>query len=156
MENRTGLSLELVAELRDRQRNEYAQTTFSEAVEMGMKENGDDKTAEWCRLIRSWYAAVDAAGMDITDRIEYLLNMRSFLLQFYKPGTFPPPGAYIAGLPITQFEGFMTNVDRRLQLYAFTRAGSFNQRSVTSLDSETMFGSFQVLTFFMQLACIDH
>lgn len=38
--NRTNLSLELVKELRDRQRNSYAQTTFSEPVEKEMKNLG--------------------------------------------------------------------------------------------------------------------
>lgn len=38
--NRTNLSLELVKELRDRQRNSYALTTFSEPVEKEMKNLG--------------------------------------------------------------------------------------------------------------------
>ena len=48
-ENDTGLSVEIAKELRDRQRNAFAQTTFSEAVELEMLKNGDMKEAEWCR-----------------------------------------------------------------------------------------------------------
>lgn len=57
-ENKAGLSVELTNELRDRQRNEFAQATFSEAVETTMIEYGYTTEVEWCRLIRNWYRAV--------------------------------------------------------------------------------------------------
>ena len=141
---KTGLSLELTTELRDRQRNAFAMTTFSEKVENVMRENGDMNEAKWCKLIREWYSAVDEAGISVSQRIHWMLEMRKHLLQFYHPGKFPPPGAYMAGLPMAQFEGIMCNVDRRLQLYALANDGTYNHRSVSSLDSETMFGAFQV------------
>ena len=141
-DKKTGLSLELVVELRDKQRNAFAATTFSEKVELAMTENGHIQEAKWCRLLRNWYAANDEAGVSVTQRITWMLDMRSFLLQFYTPGSFPPPGWHVAGLPMAQFEGLLTNMERRLQL--FHLAGPYNQRSVSSLDSETMFGSFQV------------
>ena len=50
--NVTGLSLELVIELRDGQRNAYAQTTYSEQVENVMLTNGDQEAARWCHLRR--------------------------------------------------------------------------------------------------------
>ena len=140
---KTGLSVELVEELRDRQRNSFAATTFSEKVEKAMLENGDTTEANWCWLLRNWYAAVDEPGLGVSTRIQYLLDMRQHLLKFYKPGTYPPPASYVAGLPIAQFEGILCNVDRRLQLFATTKDGKYNQRSISSLDSETMFGSFQ-------------
>ena len=142
VKDRTGLSLELVVELRDKQRNAFAATTFSEKVQEALIQNGDANEANWCKLIRQWYASIDEAGVPLGQRIQWMLDMRSFLLQFYTPGTFPPPGLHMAGLPITQYEGILSNIDRRLQLYAM--AGSYNQRYVSSLDSETMFGSFQV------------
>ena len=142
--NRTGLSLELVVELRERQRNSFAQTTFSEAVECEMVKNGDNAEAEWCRLLRHWYRAVDEAGVATSQRLEWLLDMRCFLLKQYSPLNFPPPGYNFRGLPMAQFEGLLTNIDRRLQLYHITKTGTYNHRSISSLDCETMFGSFQV------------
>lgn len=143
-ENSTGLSLEIAKELRDKQKNSYAQTTFSEKVQFEMMKNGDYTEAEWCRLIRNWYAAIDEGGMCIEKRIECLLAMRDKLLPYLHVGHFPPPGAYVASLPMAQFEGILSNVDRRLQLYGMVQRGSYNQRAVTSLDSETFFSGFQV------------
>lgn len=51
--NNTNLLLEIVKELRDRQRNSYAQTC-SEQVEKEMKKLGFLQEAEWCHLIRNW------------------------------------------------------------------------------------------------------
>jgi len=142
--NGTNLSMELVMELRDRQRNSFAQTTFSEKVENEMRKNGDENEADWCKLLRGWYAAIDEAGMPASERISKLLDMRIFLLSHYNPLQFPPPGAYVKSLPIAQFEGLLMNIDRRIQLYAITQNKTYNHRSVSSLDSETFFSSFQV------------
>ena len=38
-----------------------------------------------------------------------------------------------------------SNVDRRLQLYALAESGTCEQRSISSLNSEAMFGNFQDL-----------
>lgn len=104
-----------------------------------MIKNGDYTEAEWCRLIRNWYALIDDGGMCIEKRIECLLAMRDKLLPYLHVVHFPPPGAYVASLPMAQFEGILSNIDRRLQLYGMVQRGSYNQRSVTSLDSETFF-----------------
>lgn len=61
---------------------------------------------------------------------------------------FPPPGAFVCDMPIAQFEGFLTNIDRRLQLYCMVRNETYNQRAISSLDSETFFSGFQVFTVF--------
>ena len=115
-----------------------------------MIQNGDTREAQWCRLIRNWYSANDDSGISVSKRIEWMIDMRLFLLTFYKPGTFPPPGAYVAGLPIVQFEGILSNIDRRLQLFFLSSKGCYNQRAVSSLDSEIMFGTFQVRTICSQ------
>lgn len=55
--------------------------------------------------------------MDIDERIAYLMDMREFLLKQCNPMIFPPQDIYVNSLPIAQFEGILTNVERRLQLY---------------------------------------
>ena len=144
-EDRTGLSLEIARELRDRQRNSYAVTTFSEKVEIEMQKNGNTVEAEWCRLFRNFYRSVDEAGMDVSQGPQCWLEMRDKLLSYSKLGQFPPVGLYVADMPITQYEGIMCNIDRRIQMYAISSTGTYNQRSVSSLDSENIFGAFQVI-----------
>jgi hypothetical protein len=154
-QNRTGLSWEIAKELGDRQSNSYAQTTFSENVQLEMEKNGNQNEAQWCRLIRHWYNAVDDAGFSVETRLQYLLEMRTYLLGFFKTWHFPPVGSYVAGMPMAQFEGILCNVDRRLQLYAMVKESSYNQRSVTSLDSETFFSGFQVHLYFVRILMIN-
>ena len=143
--NHAGLSVELVFELRDRQRNEFAQATFSEAVENAMLRNGHQSEARWCSLIRNWYRAVDEAGVALHQRITWMLEMRNFLLEHFTFSQFPPPGLDMKSMPIVQFEGILCNIDRRLQLYAMVSNSTYNHRAISSLDSETMFSSFQDL-----------
>jgi hypothetical protein len=139
-----GLTLELAKELRDRQSNAFAKTTFSEDVQDILEEMGYSSEADWCRLLRHWYSAVDDAGVPTGTRIKWLLEMRHKLLSHLNVGHFPPPGAYVCDLPMSQFEGFLTNIDRRIQLYCMVENGTYNQRAVSSLDSETFFSGFQV------------
>ena len=70
---------------------------------------------------------------------------------FFKTGHFPPVGSYVAWMPMAQFEGILCNVDRRLHLYAIVKESSYNQRSVTNLDSETFFSDFQVHLYFVRI-----
>ena len=146
-QNKTGLSMELATELRDKQSNAYAQTTFSTTVESEMRRNGHIDEANWCRLIRNWYAAVDEAGMSIDNRLKHLIEMRNHLLPYLRVGHFPPPGGYVADIPLAQFEGILCNVDRRLQLYSMVKDNRYNCRAISSLDSENIFGAFQVYCF---------
>ena len=59
-------------------------------------------------------------------------------------GELLPPGSYVNGLPITQFEGLMRN---RLStaIYSITTSDIYNHRAVSNLDSETMVSMFQEL-----------
>lgn len=65
-----GLSLEIVKELRDKQSNAFAKTTFSQGTQKLLQEKGFHHEAEWCRLIRQWYNAIDDAGVPVDNRIE--------------------------------------------------------------------------------------
>lgn len=143
-----GLSLEIVKEFRDKQSNAFAKATFSQGTQKLLQEMGFHHEAEWCRLIRQWYNAIDDAGVPVDNRIEWLLDMREKLLGLLKVGHFPPPGAFVCDMPIAQFEGFLTNIDCRLQLYCMVRNEKYNQRAISSLDSETFFSGFQVFTVF--------
>ena len=141
--NGTGLSLELVKELRDRQNNSFAQTTFSKNVQTEMENLGFHQEAMWCGLICEFYGTVDSAALSIEARITHLMSIRTFMLQHLDVGHFPPPSFVVKDMPMCQFEGMLTNIDRRLQLYSMIEAGSYNQRAISSLDTENFFSAFQ-------------
>ena len=143
--NKTGLSEAMVMNLIDRQSNAFAQTTFSLKVETEMRNSGWSNEANFCQLLREWYEAEDEVGLSSEERCIRRLRFRDFLLQDNPFGTFPPPGNYVKDMPIVMFEGIVTNIERRIQLYSVVRGGSYNVRSVGSLDSETYFSSFQDL-----------
>ena len=73
------------------------------------------------------------------------IALRNFLLKDVCLSSFPPYGSHVHGIPLTMFEGLLTNIDRRLQLYAIARNGSYNVRTPTTLDSENFFSGFQTL-----------
>lgn len=54
--------------------------------------------------------------------------MREFLLKQYNPMIFPPQDIYVNSLPIAQFEGISTNVERRLQLYIMVQTWAVSER----------------------------
>lgn len=118
-----------------------------------MKKPGFLQEAEWWHLICNWYAAVDLAGIDIDERIAYLMDMREFLLKQYNLMIFPPPCSYVNNLPIAQFEGILTNVDRRLQLYSMVQTEANNHRSLSSHDKKTFVSPFQVHMHFLPSIC---
>ena len=151
--NDTRLSLEIAKELRDRQSNSFAQRTFSASVEHEMRNNGDSAAAEWCRLLRNWYSSVDTAGISVDQRLTWMMDMRNYLLKFLHIGEFPPPTQYIADMPVVQYEGFLCNIDRRLQLYSMVQDGTYNHRALSTLDSENFFAAFQVNSFRIDYLC---
>ena len=56
---------------------------------------------------------------------------------------FPPAGSYVKDIPIILYEGLLTGMEWRLQMFLFVRKGAYNVRSVGSLDIENFFGGFQ-------------
>ena len=43
------------------------------------------------------------------------------------------------------FQGRITNIDRRIQLFPYVKSGKYNVRSLGSLNGEIFFGEFQDL-----------
>ena len=89
--------------------------------------------------------AEDEPGIDVTQRYCMRMRMRKLLLQTVNLAEFPPAGMHVAGMPIVMFEGILTNIDRRIQLYAVTPNNTYNVRAPTSLDAENLFCHFRDL-----------
>jgi hypothetical protein len=73
----------------DKQSVPNAWTNFPEEDEKLMFENSYDASAKLTSLIRYWYDASDSPGISAVDRIDKLLNMRKFLLNYVDFGKFP-------------------------------------------------------------------
>jgi hypothetical protein len=93
--------------------------------------------------VNNWYKAEDDPGIPALDRCRYRLAFRDWLLQDVTFHSFPPYGSYIRGIPTVLFEGLLTNIERKMQLFTFTKTNSYNVRAVGSLDIENFFGTFQ-------------
>jgi hypothetical protein len=141
--NQTALKVAMVENLEDKQRNSFAQTTFSKDVEDIMIDMGFITEAKFCNLIRTWYQCVDEPSIPALQRVEGLLQLRDFLLGFFDIGKFPPPGSHIYDFPVTLWEGYVVSIERMLNLWGLIQA--YNVRSVGTLDVEIFFGEFQEL-----------
>jgi len=111
-------------------------------VETAMRENGDVSEAHFCKLLREWYEAEDEPGINSIDRCKRRIALREWLISKIYIGTFPPPGNHVSGIPIVMFEGLMTNIERRIQLFPFVKSKTYNVRSLGSLEAENFFGGF--------------
>ena len=118
-------------------------TTFSEDVENVMLANGDHTTAESVRLLRRWYEAEDEPSISVMDRVHRRLDLKEWLLRDVDMTSFPPPGSHVKDIPIVMFEGLLTGIDRRLQMFPFLKNERYNVRAVSSLNAENFFSGFQ-------------
>ena len=142
---KSGLNPAIVIDLIDRQANSFAKKTFSVEVELELKKRGWLAEAEFTCAFRNWYCAEDDPNISVIDRHRARMELRSLLLRMGNVVQFPPHGRHIMGMPIVMFDGILTNIDRRIQLYAHVKKGSYNVRSLGTLDSENFFGEFQDL-----------
>ena len=141
--NQCGLNQAMVNDLIDKQSAAFARATFSTKVSNALMNIGAVEEARFCILVNDWYKAEDDPGISALDRCRYRLAFRDWLLQDVRFHTFPPHGSFIRGIPIVLFEGLLTNIERKIQLFTFTKTGSYNVRAVGSLDIENFFGTFQ-------------
>ncbi|KAK3107543.1 hypothetical protein FSP39_016995 [Pinctada imbricata] len=143
--NSTKLKISHVEDLVDKQSDAIAKTTFSTEVQSVMEQLGYKNEADFCRLVRNFYEAEDDPGINALQRCLRRLEFRDWLLKDVNFGKFPPFGSHILGLPQVMFQGFLTNIERRIQIFPFIKSGCYNVRSLGSLEAENFFGEFQDL-----------
>lgn len=110
------ISPSLVEDLLDKQKNSFAQKTFSVEVQSALQKLGYSECAEFCRLIRNWYRAEDDRAIPAVDRCHMRLEFKDFLMKDIDFSTFPPYGSHIKGMPQTMMEGFLSSIDTHLQV----------------------------------------
>ena len=143
--NKTNLKISHVEDLIDKQSDAIANETFSKDVEMEMMELGHVKEANFCKLIREFYEAEDEPGLPASERCQRRINLRNWLLEGVKFCEFPPYGSHIRGIPNIMFQGLLTNIERRMQLFPYVKSQRYNVRALGSLEIENFFGEFQDL-----------
>lgn len=135
----------MVNDLIDKQSVAFALGTFNLKVADALDTIGATEEADFCRMVFFWYSAEDDQGIPAIDRCKYRLRFRDWLLKDVCMKTYPPYGSFINDIPVVLFEGLLTNIERKIQLFPFTKSGGYNVRAVGSLDAEIFFGTFQVI-----------
>jgi hypothetical protein len=107
----------MTVDLIDKQNIEFAKTTFNLKVSNALEEIGALKEAHFCRLMHNWYLADDEPGIPVDLRIQYHLAPRDWLLDDVDFSRFPPYGVYIKDIPMVLYEGLLTNIECKIQLF---------------------------------------
>ena len=129
----------IIVDALDKQSVAIAERVFSEKVEEKMIELGYESTAQFVHCIRNWYEAIDQPGLRSVERIRKLLDFKKWLIGDISFNSFPPPGRHVKGIPFVMWEGFLQNVDTRVQLYSICNNKTYNHRSLGTLAVESFF-----------------
>ncbi|CAH1798622.1 unnamed protein product [Owenia fusiformis] len=120
----------------------FAKSMFETDVEDFLLERGFIAEAEFCNIVRGWYHAEDEPGIPAIKRVESRLKLRNWLLGLWDSTVFPPPGSHVKSFPIQMYEGFLTSIERKIQMFPFISRGSYNSRASGSLEVEQFFQTF--------------
>ena len=140
------LSAGLVHEpLLDKQSVSYAEQVFSEEVANTMVSLGFHKEAKLVNHIRNWFDACNKRGLSVEKRIEYLIDINKYFMQFYPVMRYPMSCSHIRGLPSTTFQAILHNSSLRITLYHLSKQKTYNQRAVSTLSVESFFSDLSAL-----------
>ena len=129
----------IITEEVDKQNLEVALHVFSEDVEDDIHKHGDSHTADFIKVLHKWFLASDERGIPLHDRLEWLVEMHDYMLQFYDLSEFPPPSTHIYNLPIQTFEMILQSISMRIACYLLSSAHTFNNRALSTLESKVAF-----------------
>ena len=144
LSDETTLNISVVVDCVDKQDVSLARRLFGQDVEASMMPHYETE-ASFCRLIREWFDSEDEPSISAVDRCKHRVLLRNWLLEGYQIGKFPPPTRYVRGIPIVTFEGLVSNIERKLQLYAFVPGNMYNVRATGSQEVENFFSTFRDL-----------
>ena len=142
--NPTLLEVSEEGKIIDQMKERIARNMFSKEVETMMLQNGDEREAVFCKIIReSLYVADDKPGITAIDRCRYRLGLIKWLSEGVDFGSFPPYGARIKGLSYVLYEGLRSSMEAKLYLYAIAKKGTYCVRAPNTLCSESFFSTMQ-------------
>ena len=141
------LNLALVQEpIADKQNVPFAQKVFSESVELELCKLGYLNEAFLVRTVRNWYNACNERGLTVETRLEYMLDMDTYLSEHYACKNYPMNLTHVDGLPSTTYQALRHNICTRIQLYSLSNTRTYNQRAVSTLAVESFFSDLTALS----------
>ena len=139
------LSRALLTEDIDKQNLEVALHIFREEVEEDIRKHGDTKSADFIGLLRRWFMACDARGIPLNDRLNWLVDLHEYMMDFYDPFDYPPPSTHIYRLPIQSFEMILQSISARIFMYLFAKNNKFNNRALSTLGIESCYSDLSII-----------
>jgi len=133
----------------DKQSVSNARRTFSPSVESRLRELGEEGAADAVRVVHRWWGAVDERGLSASERISRARDMRSLLMGFVDMAAWCVSGSVpsqVGGLSIETFEGLLAHCGAMELLAEDSEVGgSFNVRSLSTDDLETLFSMTEAM-----------
>ena len=126
------LSRALLTEQVDKQNLEVALHIFREEVEEDILKNGDKETANFIGVLRRWFMSSDGRGITLEDRLNWLVDIHEYMMNFYDPFGYPPPSTHIYHLPIQSFEIMLQAISAHIFMYLFATNHKFNNRALST------------------------
>lgn len=124
----------------DQQSPFKAECMFSFEVESELRKNGDNDTADFVKVVRSWHNCCDKRGMTADYRVNMWYEMYMYLSKEVNFDRFPPDiGTHYKGMPVQTFEAMLQTCITRIQLYSHAFDGIYNTRAVSTLAAESFF-----------------
>ena len=112
------LSASLVhKDMLDKQSIPFAQQVFSKEVSDAMQKLGFPNEAKLVTHVCNWFNACNHRGLSVETRIEYLIDIHNYFLDFYEPKSYPMNCTHIRGLPNMTYQAIMQNVSMHIILY---------------------------------------
>ncbi|XP_013399595.1 uncharacterized protein LOC106165781 [Lingula anatina] len=141
----TQLKVGMLEDNLNMQSTDLALLTFGEDVQEELEKKGYFSSAFMCQRIMDWFRACDDPAIPALTRCEMKLRYRQILEEFGSVFKFPPMGSHVEGYPKVLWEATLAAVDSDILLYALSRRGTYNQRSVSSQPCEGLFSSLATL-----------
>ena len=129
----------------DKQSVPFAQQVFSKEVSDAMQKLGFPNESKLVTHVRNWFNACNQRGLSIETRIEYLIDIHNYFLDFYEPKSYPMNCTHIRGLPNTTYQAIIQNVSMHIILYHLSSTKTYNQHAFSTLSVESFFSDLSAM-----------
>ena len=123
-----------------RQNLEVALHIFREEVENDIRIHSD-----FIKFLQLWFMASDVREIALEDRLNWLVDMHDYMMEFYDPEQFPPPSTHIYRLPIQSFEMLLQAISARIFMFIFAKDHRFNNRALSTLGIESCYSDVSII-----------
>ena len=129
----------------DKQSVSFTEQVFSKDVSDAMQKLGFPNEAKVITHVRNWFNACNQRGLSVEKRIEYLIDIHNYFLDFYEPKSYPMSCTHIRGLPATTYQAIMQNVSMHIILYHLSRTKTYNQHAFSTLSVKSFFSDLSAM-----------